>query len=204
MIEEQGDEFASRAGTGLVEDRLQVVLDGVCGEMESLPDVVGGKALCHQFGDSSFAVGEPVGVGDQGCELGRLCVFDQDGDRGVWTVAENRTPHGYPIPLCGTDSRPRKRVGPRLAPFGIIPIIAGDAPCPCCDGEHGNRQFRTWCVTGDEIGEQALSFCGGRVDRVVRGEDNDPGPALVACRDVTEDGSGEGRRPGAERATRGS
>ena len=77
---------------------------------------------------------------------------------------------------------------PRLAPFGIIPIIAGDAPCPCCDGEHGNRQFQTWCVTGGEIGEQALSSRGGRVDGVVRGEDNDPGPALVACRDVTEDG----------------
>jgi MFS family permease len=26
--------------------------------MESLPDVVGGKALCHHFGDASFAVGE--------------------------------------------------------------------------------------------------------------------------------------------------
>ena len=42
MVEEQaGDEFAARAGAGLVEDRLQVVLDGVSGQVESLTDVVG-------------------------------------------------------------------------------------------------------------------------------------------------------------------
>jgi hypothetical protein len=34
MVEEQpGDEFASRAGAGLVEDRFQVVLDGVGAEV---------------------------------------------------------------------------------------------------------------------------------------------------------------------------
>jgi hypothetical protein len=58
VVEEQaGDQFTSRAGAGLVEDRLEVVLDGVHGEVQSLPDVVGGKALGDEFGDASFAVG---------------------------------------------------------------------------------------------------------------------------------------------------
>jgi hypothetical protein len=38
VVEEQaGDEFASRAGAGFVEDRLQVVLDGVGGEWSRRP-----------------------------------------------------------------------------------------------------------------------------------------------------------------------
>ena len=67
-------------------------------------------------------------------------------------------------------------------------IIAGDAPRPCCHGKHGNRQFRTRCVTGGEIGEPALGSCGGRLDGVVRGEDDDAGRMLVACRHITQDG----------------
>jgi hypothetical protein len=45
------------------------------------------------------------------------------------------------MPCCGTDSRPRKRVGPRLTPFGIMLIIADDASGLCRHGKNGNRQL---------------------------------------------------------------
>jgi hypothetical protein len=188
VVEEQaGDEAASRAGPGLVENRLQVILDREGREMKSLPNVVGGKTFCDEFGDASFAIGEPVRVGDQRRELGRLDLFHQDGDRGVRTIAQHRTPHGYPIPLCGTNTRPGERVRPTFAPFGITLIIAGDAQRPCRHGKHGDRQLRTRYVTGAEIGKPAHSSRGGRVDGVVRAEYDDPGPTLVGHDRVTDD-----------------
>ena len=52
-------------------------MDGVGGQVESLTDVGGGIALRDKFGDASFAVGEAVRLGDQGCEFGWMGFVQQ-------------------------------------------------------------------------------------------------------------------------------
>jgi hypothetical protein len=88
--------------------------------------------------------------------------------------------------LCGTNSRPREHVGPRVAPVRLGLIVACDAPRLCSHGKHGNRQLPR-CVSGDEITEQALGSWGGRVDGVVRGEDDDACPTLFGTCHIAED-----------------
>jgi hypothetical protein len=81
VVEEQaGHEVAAGAAAHLVEDRLQVVLDGVCGDVEPHADVVGGEPLRDELGDPAFAVREAVRVGDQRRELRRAGVVDHHGD----------------------------------------------------------------------------------------------------------------------------
>ena len=189
MVEEQaGDEFASRAGAGFVEDRLEVVLDGVNGKVESLPDLVGGKALCNKFSDTSFAVGEAVGVGDERCEFVRTGLVDQDRHRGVCTVAEDRSPHGNPTAFRGTNTSSGERVGPRLPPVRIGLTIAGDAARPCCYGKHGNREFLTRRVTGDEISEPTMSSRSRCLDGVIRGKYHYTARRLIGCCEYIENG----------------
>src|SRR5688572_3986550 len=69
--EEPGDELAARAGPGLAENCLQVVLNGVRRKVQPPGDLARREAPSDQLGDPAFADGEAVGVGDQWGELGR-------------------------------------------------------------------------------------------------------------------------------------
>jgi hypothetical protein len=68
VVEEQAcDQFATGADAHLVEDRLEVILDGVGGEVQTVGDVVGRVPLGDELRYESFPVGEAVGGGNQWC-----------------------------------------------------------------------------------------------------------------------------------------
>ena len=64
------DELASTANAGLLEDRLQVVLDRVRREPKRLGYLVRGEALDHAAHDVALSFRHPVGVCDQRRDLG--------------------------------------------------------------------------------------------------------------------------------------
>src|SRR6476646_6073008 len=66
LEEEPGDELAPALHVDLLEDRLEVVLHRVGGEVKPRRDRVGRQPLGHQLRDPALAVGETVGVGDEG------------------------------------------------------------------------------------------------------------------------------------------
>jgi len=108
--------------------------------------------------------------------------------RGVCTVAEDRSPHGNPTAFRGANTRSGDRVGPSFPAVGISLTIAGEAARPCCYGKHGNREFLTRRVTGDEISEPAMSSRSRCLDGVVRGKYHYTTRRLIGCRDFLDDG----------------
>jgi hypothetical protein len=63
-FEDLGDEFAAAAHADLVEDRLEVVLDGLRGYEERARDLARAQAAKHEHGDLAFARGHLVGACD--------------------------------------------------------------------------------------------------------------------------------------------
>src|SRR5829696_7249085 len=59
--EHLADQVAAAADPGLVEDALEVLLDGVGRDHQPLGDLGSGVALQHQPGDLLLALGQPIG-----------------------------------------------------------------------------------------------------------------------------------------------
>ena len=87
------DQLAAAAHVGLVEDRLQVVLDGVRRHVQRRRDLLGVDALQHQPGDVALAAGEPEGGHHQGHDLRGPGLLDGD-DHVAVAVGEGRERRG--------------------------------------------------------------------------------------------------------------
>ena len=65
MVEvDAGDEFAPTPDADLGEDRLEMVLHRVRGQIQPAGDLVGRQALGDQLGDRLLTLGEAVRIGE--------------------------------------------------------------------------------------------------------------------------------------------
>jgi len=78
--EERRGELAARAGAGLLEDRLQVVGDGVRRDRQPLGGLHRRSAPQHKLGHLLLARGEAVGLEQQRCDECRVRALDEHGD----------------------------------------------------------------------------------------------------------------------------
>ena len=195
--EDAGHEIAARAGTGLLEDRLQVVLHGVGGQVQGAGDLAGRASLGHQLRDPTLARGERVRIGDQGSELGRPRGLEQHRDGRLVTGAEQRPAHHDPTTGAGADPGASDAVQP-------IAVVAtrrpANLPGPAGDGMHDGRQL-AGTVTRSELVEPALGGFVGHDHRAV-GTEHEDARLVVALRGVADHrGSAQalGERPGQRR-----
>jgi hypothetical protein len=95
--EEAGDELAPAPDADLLEDRLEMVLHRIRGQIQPAGDLVGRQALGAQLGNHLLTLGEAIGIGDQGSRLVPMGGFDDHGDAAVRSVAEHRPAHQQPL-----------------------------------------------------------------------------------------------------------
>lgn len=76
--EDFGDEIAATADAGLIEDALEVLLNGVFRDRDVLGDLRGRAALQDQPGHVPLALDEPVGGHQERVDAGRVGRFNDD------------------------------------------------------------------------------------------------------------------------------
>lgn len=80
---EAGDELASARDVTLREDDFDVVIDGMSGDIELGGDLFGGQASGNECDDFGLAIGQPIGLEQDGHKVTRPGGFDHDRDAPV-------------------------------------------------------------------------------------------------------------------------
>jgi Fic family protein len=134
--EQPGDELAAAGDAALGEDRLDVVVDGVAGDAHLGGDLLGRQPPGEERHHLRLALGEAVGLEDDGDEVGRAGGLDDDGDL---VLAE----------WGGVEAEPAARAaaGPHRDPVGVLQVL-GPSRCGQDDGRHVDVD-----AVGGELGQ---------------------------------------------------
>ena len=116
VLEEHArDELAAGAHADLLEDRLEMILDRPRRDVQAIGDRARSKSLGDELRDAALAVGEPVGVRDQGRELVRPGGLERSPPSARRRRPERRAAHDQPDAGRGADTRARAMRPPRAA-----------------------------------------------------------------------------------------
>lgn len=96
------------SGPGLGKCRLEVVLHCVGRDVESARDLLGGQASEAQTGDVALALGQPVGLRDQGGDLEGAGGLHDDRNTAVERAGQSGGVVEQPLARLGLHPRPRR------------------------------------------------------------------------------------------------
>ena len=134
--EDLADQFAPAVDAGLLEDVLEVLLDGLRRDGQRCGDLRGGIALQDQPGDILLALGQAVGGHQQGRDARRVGRFDDHGDPRLAAGDQRRAVQHHPAAAARKHPRQRDltrrvRRARRCAAPGRRPRALPAAACRC-------------------------------------------------------------------------
>ena len=173
LEEDLRDEVAPASHTDLLEDRLQVVLHGVLGEVQLPRNLGRTEAVEDELGDLALPRRQPVGGDDERGDLRRSRRLEDDRDSPLGGIADNRAVNGQP------RSHRRRHAGARA----LRSTATRGEERAVRDAVHDRRQIAFRGRRRDERAQPALGRRRDRLDRAVRREqDQSRGIGLLVGR----------------------